>query len=139
MHIQSFENRTDEMQGYRFRGSLVDSMKSIPWPRKGTWRIRQKYNPLLVFIPTPLLNSFCCIFQPLFIKNPCLFRAEEQSLYERSVIPGFIFNNYISFINPSLQLTLCHDGVYICKIKKNMVSCHSVADKLLVEQLPREF
>ena len=35
-------------------------------------------------------------------------------------------------------MNLCGDGVYICKIKENIVSCHAVADKLLVEWLPRE-
>ena len=39
---------------------------------------------------------------------------------------GFIFNNYSSFVNPSLHLILCGDGVYIYEIKKNMVSCHAV-------------
>ena len=51
-------------------------------------------------------------------------------------ILDFIFNNYSSIANPSLYV--CGDGVYLCKIKKNMVSCYAVADKLLVEWLPRE-
>ena len=42
--------------------------------------------PLLLFIHPALLNSFCCIFQPPFIKIPCLFGAEESFFYERSVI-----------------------------------------------------
>ena len=46
--------------------------------------------------------------------------------------------NGCSFVNSSLRLILCGDGVYNCKIKKNMVSCHAVADKLLDEWLPRE-
>ena len=46
--------------------------------------------------------------------------------------------NGCSFVNSSLRLILCGDGVYICKIKKIMVSRHAVADKLLDEWLPRE-
>ena len=77
--------------------------------------------PLLLFIPTPLLNPYCCIFQPPFITTSSL-----PSL-------GYIFNNYSSFVNPLLHLILCEDSVHICKIKKNLVSCHTVADKLLVD------
>ena len=33
---------------------------------------------------------------------------------------------------------MCGDGVYICKIKKNMVFCDAVANKLLVEWLSRQ-
>ena len=33
----------------------------------------------------------------------------------------------------TLHLILSGDGVYICKIMKNMLSAHAVADKLLVE------
>ena len=29
---------------------------------------------LLLFIPTPLLNSFCCILEPPFINTPLLIR-----------------------------------------------------------------
>ena len=46
-----------------------------------------------------------------------------------------MFSYYRSFVNPSLHLTLCGDAVYLCK---NIVSCHPVADKLLLEWLPRE-
>ena len=56
-----------------------------------------------------------------------------------SYVLGLIFNNYSSFVDPLLQLILCSDGVYIYKIKKNIVSFHSVADKQLVEWLAREF
>ena len=49
--------------------------------------------PLLLFIPTPLLNSICCIFQPAFIKTPCLSGTKEQLLYERSVMCQTVFNS----------------------------------------------
>ena len=51
---------------------------------------------------------------------------------------GSIFNNRGSFVNSSLHLVLCGDGVYICKIKKNKVPCHAVADKLLAKWSPME-
>ena len=82
--------------------------------------------PLLLFVLTPLLNTFCCTFPPSFIKSPCL-------LYERSVILGFIFNNYSSFVNPSLHPILCGAVFIYVKLKKIKVSCHAVADKLLAE------
>ena len=51
---------------------------------------------------------------------------------------GFIFNNHSSFVNSSLHLVLCGDGVYISKIKKNKVPCNTVADKLLAKWSSRE-
>ena len=51
---------------------------------------------------------------------------------------GFTFNNRSSFVNSLLHLVLCGDGVYICKIKKNKVLFHAVADKLLAKWSPRE-
>ena len=39
-----------------------------------------------------------------------------------------MFNNYTSFVNPSLHLILCGDGGFVCKNKKNIVSSHAVAD-----------
>ena len=51
---------------------------------------------------------------------------------------GFIFNNRSSFVNSSLYLVLCGNGVYGCKVKKNKVPCHAVADKLLAKWSPRE-
>ena len=51
---------------------------------------------------------------------------------------GFIFNDCSSFVNSLLQLVLSGDGVYICKIKKNKVACHAVAEKLLAKLSPRE-
>ena len=51
---------------------------------------------------------------------------------------GFIFNNRSSFVNSSLYLVLCGDGVYVCIIEKNKVSCNAVADKLLAKWLARE-
>ena len=41
-------------QAHRLRGILADSKKNIPWLRKGTWRIRQKYNPPVVVFSNPL-------------------------------------------------------------------------------------
>ena len=90
---------------------------------------------LLLFITTLLLNSFCCIFQPSFIKTSCLFRV-QGSCFTKKI--GFIFNNCSSFVNPSQHLIFCGDGVYVCKIKKNVVSCHAVAEELFVEWLPKE-
>ena len=57
-------------------------------------------------------------------------------------VSSIIFNNFTLFINSSLHLILCGDGVYICescpqKIKKIYVPCHEVADKLLVAWSPR--
>ena len=37
---------------------------------------------------------------------------------ERSVILGFIFNNYGSFVNPSLRLILCDDVSIYVKLRK---------------------
>ena len=37
-----------------------------------------------------------------------------------------------------MHLVFCGDGVYICKIKKNKVPCHVVADKLLPKWSLRE-
>ena len=51
---------------------------------------------------------------------------------------GFIFNNRSSFVNSSQHVVLCGDSVYICKIKKNKVPCHAVADKLFAKWSPRE-
>ena len=51
---------------------------------------------------------------------------------------AFIFNNHSSCVNLLLHLVLCGDGVYICKIMKNKVACHAVADKLLAKFSPRE-
>ena len=51
---------------------------------------------------------------------------------------GFIFNNRSSFVNSLLHLVLSGNGVYICKIKKNKVPCHAVADKILAKWSPRE-
>ena len=47
-------------------------------------------------------------------------------------------NNCSSFVNSSLDLVLCGDGVYMCTIKENKVPCHAGAHKLLVEWSPRE-
>ena len=93
---------------------------------------------LLLFIPTPLLNSFCCILEPPFINTPPAYSGPKSSCFTKDQSLGFIPNNYSAFVNSSLHLTLCGDGVYICKFKKNKVSCHAVSDKLLVEWLPRE-
>ena len=51
---------------------------------------------------------------------------------------GFIFNKSSSFENSLLHLVFCGDVVYICRIKKNKVPCHVVADKLLVKLSRRE-
>ena len=51
---------------------------------------------------------------------------------------GFIFNNHSSLAHLLLHLVLYGDGVYICKIMKNKVACHAVADKLLAKSSPRE-
>ena len=37
---------------------------------------------------------------------------------ERSVIPGFIINNYSSFVNASLRLILCGDEFIYVKLRK---------------------
>ena len=58
--------------------------------------------------------------------------TEDQLLVTVTVI------GYSSFVNSSLHLILCGDGVYICKVKKNKVPCHAVAGKVLVKWLPRE-
>ena len=52
---------------------------------------------------------------------------------------GFIFNSCSSFVNSLQHLVLCGDGAYICKIKRNKVLCHAVADKLLAKWSPRQF
>ena len=87
----------------------------------------------------------CCLFQhPILIHFAVFSNLHFQShfpdaLRKISYILGFIFSNYRSFVNPSLHLIFFGDGVYyICKIKKNMVSCHAIADKLLIEWLPGE-
>ena len=48
--------------------------------------------------------------------------------------------SYSSFVNSSLHLILCGDGVNTCKIKinENKVPCHAAAHKPSVEWLPRE-
>ena len=51
---------------------------------------------------------------------------------------GFNLNNLSSFIHSLLYLVLYVDGVYVCKIKKNKVPCHAVADKMLAKWSPRE-
>ena len=51
---------------------------------------------------------------------------------------GFIFNNCSSFVNSLLHLVVFDDGIYICKIKKNKVPWHAVADKLLAKWSPKE-
>ena len=123
-----------QWQAHRFRGSLVDNSLV---EEKELGELGKNVTLLLLFIPTPLLNSFCCIFQPPFIS---LFIRDGRVIALRKIsnILPFIFNNYSSFVNPLLLLILCGDGVYICKIKKNIISCHAVTDKLLVEWLPRE-
>ena len=123
-----------QWQVHRLKESLVDNKKNIPWLRRRNLENQTMYSPplpLLLFVLTPLLNTFCCTFPPSFIKSPCL-------LYERSVILGFIFNNYSSFVNPSLHPILCGAVFIYVKLKKIKVSCHAVADKLLAEQLRRE-
>ena len=50
---------------------------------------------------------------------------------------GFIFNNRSLFVNSSLNLILCGHGVCICKIKKNKVPYHAVADNLLAKWSPK--
>ena len=37
-----------------------------------------------------------------------------------------------------LHLVVCDDDIYICKIKKNKVPWHAVADKLLAKWSPKE-
>ena len=106
---------------------------------KGTWEFRQKCNPPVAVYCNPLA-SFILLYFPTFIYyDPLFIRGPRVvALRKISYILGFTFNNYISFVNPSHHLILCSDGVYICKIKKNMVSCHAVPEKLLVEWLPKE-
>ena len=106
---------------------------------EATWRIRQKCNhPVTVYSNLPYLIHFP-IFSNFHLKRlPFIQGRRIIVLRKISYILGFIFNNYSSFVNPSLLLILCGDGVCICKIKKTMVSCRAVADKLLVKWLPRE-
>ena len=69
---------------------------------------------------------------PLFIRDQRVISCTKDELL------GFIFNNYSSFVNLLLHMILSGDSVYICKIKKNKVPYHTIADKLLVEWLPKE-
>ena len=70
-----------------------------------------------------------------FDKGGTIFHLCYLSLiaYTKDQLLDFIFNNHSSFVNSSLHLFLCGDGVYTCEIKGNKVSCHAVADKLLVK------
>ena len=108
---------------------------------KGTWRIRQKCDsPVDVYSLTPLLSySFYCILPISIYKEALLIGGQRVvDLQKISYRLAFVFNSCRSFVNPLLQLIVCVDGVYICKIRKNVVSCHAVADKLLVEWLYQE-
>ena len=77
------------------------------------------------------LTPHPCFSDHPHLINFAVFSTKDQLL-------SFIFNNYSSFANLSLHLILCADGVYICNTEKTRVPCHTVADKLLGEWLPRE-
>ena len=123
---------------HRLWENLVNK-KNIPYLRKMNLENLEKK-----------LTPCCCLFQPtclihfalipnLHLLRPLFICGQRIVALQRiSNILDFIFHNYSSFVNPSLHLILCSGGVYICKIKKNMVSCHAATDKLLVEWLPRE-
>ena len=73
----------------------------------------------------PCLIHFA-VFSNLHLLRPPVYSGRRVvALRKISYILGFIFNVYSSFVNPLLHLILC-------------VSCHAVADKLLVEWLPRD-
>ena len=71
-------------------------------------------------------------------EGPYLF-VFHWCLPKRSVSRQFIFKNSSSFINSELHLTLCGDGVYICKschskIEKSKVPCHEFFVVWLTEE-----
>ena len=115
----------------------IDAMTSTQVERKFGWQ-QEKYS-LAKEKELGELNKnvtrSCCLFQHrILIHFAVISNLHFQShfpdaLRKISYILGFIFNNYSPFVNPSLHLIFCGDGVYICKIKKNMVSCHAIADK----------
>ena len=95
-----------------------------------------KRNLLPILLSQPPCLIYFAVFCNLHLWRPPVYSGPKCSCF--TDIIGFIFNNYSSFVNQTLHLNLCGDEVYICKIKKNMVSCYAVADKLLVQWLPRE-
>ena len=115
-----------QWQAHMLRGSPFGNKKNIPRPRK---RNMEKCNPP-VYSDSPLSIHFA-----VFSTHTHLLRSsviwKESCTKDQSL--GFIFNNYSLFVNSLQHLTICADGVYICKTKKNKVPCHTVADKLIVE------
>ena len=105
-----------QWQAHRLRGSLVDSKKIFLGRQKGTWRIRQNCNPLLLCIPTPLFNSFCCISQPPFIKSP-VYSGPKSSCFAKDQLYTRFFN-YSSFVNPLLHLIYLVMVFIYVKLKK---------------------
>ena len=58
---------------------------------KEVGELEKNVTPLLLFIPTSLLNSFCCIFQPAFIKTPCLFGSKSSCFTKDKLYTRFYF------------------------------------------------
>ena len=72
--------------------------------------------PLLLCIPTPLFNSFCCISQPPFIKSP-VYSGPKSSCFAKDQLYTRFFN-YSSFVNPLLHLIYLVMVFIYVKLKK---------------------